>query len=538
MILFIPQLASALVPIEGILLGEAQESIQSDPLKMVFRNYYNQGQVSEDRKVKFYYHNYQSGKLLGESCEYFNPIKYQTSWKEKQAQRSMAATLQYVGLDALIKAIGAYANQLEIGETEYKTLVNNLVKNYCSKNVTVFSLRNIEQALFYYYKKPATDIIPEVFKSPYVPDEVKKQVHSKQARSVEFDYAIKGFRSFCSWGVEVDDYRLLSPYLKNPFIMSFVIKNMSGQKDQFDELNQKVMTKSSDQTVRVICEDLICRATNKENFIKKFPLASGSTGLTSDLSKLYCHHFRFQDYSKNKTIPQIKEFIQQSEIEEPVFETNFFISLMTGIPDPVFSAPFYKDLTKVAKSSIQERWDLWASSVLNTLSKELLYEESLKIKLTPRRDLFGLKNEGFRFLLSVTLGEIDRIINNTDEMRISFDLKLSKNYLRSIRTKWDYLSKQIDLDGQSLLKQEIAQYLELQLKQKEKYFLQKIWNQNLATMMAEELLAQVILYPGNLFETYDEKVLSVPVEFNYGIFALSYLRYRADVNADRLKFKF
>jgi hypothetical protein len=81
----------------------------------------------------------------------------------------------------------------------------------------------------------------------------------------------------------------------------------------------------------------------------------------------------------------------------------------------------------------------------------------------------------------------------------------------------------------------MARFVEAQVKDKEKLFSQKMWNQDFSRLIAEELLAQALAYKGALFDSYQEEVLTVPVNFSYGIFALGYIRYRADINAGRLK---
>jgi len=339
-------------------------------------------------------------------------------------------------------------------------------------------------------------------------------------------------------GWDVDDYRLLGPYLKNPFIMAHVIKQLSGQIDVYSEKNQKVSSVKSAQTIQVVCEDLICRRESREQFLSRFPLSTGSSGLETDLTKLYCDHFRYQDYSGAQTIPKAKEWIKEAELEDPVFETNFFISFLTGIPDPLFGLDNFVDLALLLKSSIDERWEKWAKDILSHFSKDLLFEESLKIKTVP----FDLKNEpkdrAIQLKFLITLGEMDRILDHSDKLKSSFTFKIPKNYFIQFRYKWNDLVNEIDLEGQEGLKKDFANYLDLQLKQKEKYFLQKIWNKDFSRIMAEELINQVLVHKGTLFDNYGREILEVPVEFNYGLFALSYLRYRADVNADRLKFKY
>lgn len=526
--------AHALVPVEGIIMGEAQENIQNDPLRAIFSDIYDKSKEGENNKLKLYLSTYESGHYLHESCSYLGAPVYSTIWQEKQAKRMVVSTLQYIGLDTTIKAIGAYARKLEIPEDSFRILQRNLVRNYCSKNVTIFSLRNIEKSLDHYYKNPVTTIIPSVEGSPFVPEFAQKFINKDSVTSREFDHVIRSFRAFCSWGNEIEDYRMLTPYLNNRFIMAFVFKNLMGVQDRIDEKEKKVKTVASADTVQVGCTDLICRKTSRDEFLRMFPLSVGSTGIVTDLPKLYCHHFRFQDLPQ-KSIPEVKEWIKNYELEDPIFETSQFISLMTGVPDFMNGAETYRDIPMLARSSVDQRWTVWANKVLSVFSKDLLYEESFKVKVEPRTNLADVSLNGFMVDFSVTLGEMDRIMKDHDKLGLQFDLKLSKNYLRQIKAKSNIVDNAVDEEGKKALREEIARYLDVQIREKEKFFAQKLWNEEFTRLIADELLKQLRIYRGPLFDSYKDQMLRVPVRFSYGLFALSYLRYRADVAAGRLK---
>lgn len=527
--------ATALVPVEGILFGEAPKEYQQDPLYHIFNDIYDKSLEGENRKVRLYKNTFDSGVLLQESCGMYNQSSYPTSWMEKQAKRSMVASLQYIGLDTSIKAIGAYAKKLEISEESFQKLSQNLVKNYCSKNMSIFSLKKLSENLSYYYKNPMTSLIPSVDSSPFATSIFKSKTESAIARSNEFDQAIQNFKSFCSWGGDVADYRLLIPYIKNPFVMSFVIKNLSAIQDKYDNSSNIISQVQSSDTVQVSCDELICRKVSIEDFRKKFPRTIGSSGLYTDLVKLYCHHFRQQDYSTSNTIPQVKTWIKKMELEDPIFETSFFISLMTGVPDPIFGVENYRDLPAVAKSSIDERWNRWANDLLKRFSHDILYEESLKIKAKPRRDVISLRTQGFKLDFTVTLGEMDKVVDDIDKLDATFDIKLSKNYLRHIGTKWNEFTGNIDEEGRKTFRDEVSKYISHQLKGKEKYFRQKMWNDEFSRHIVQELVGQVLAYRGPLFDSLQDEMITIPVNFTFGTFALSYIRYKADVKAGRLK---
>jgi hypothetical protein len=316
--------------------------------------------------------------------------------------------------------------------------------------------------------------------------------------------------------------------------MAFVFKNMLGMQDQIDKREFKSVTVASKDTVQVTCTDLVCRKDELEMFKSRFPLSIGSTGIATDLSKMYCHHFRFQDWPQ-KTAPEVKKWIKEYELEDPIFETSQFISLMTGVPDFMNASESFVDVPLMARSAIDERWTKWANTVLSSFSKDLLYEESLKVKVEQEEDIAALSSRGFLIDFSVTLGEMDRLLLDNDKLKMSFDLKLSKNFFRSLRTRSEVLEQTIDVEGKKQFREEIAKYLDIQLREKQKLFTQKMWTEEFSRLIADELIRQARIYRGTMFNTYQDEVLSVPVKFSYGLFALSYIKYRADVAAGRLK---
>ncbi len=525
----------ALAPVEGLLLGEVDADLQSDPLNFIFSNDYDQSQFGENRKVKVYHSTYHRGQELHESCGYLGAITYATPWQETQARRTIVATLQYLGLDMAVKAIGTYAKDLQVSEAEYRQLATNLVRNYCSKNITVYSLRLLEESLKHYYANPVPASMPSVATSPFASAAVKNKTQTPEARSREFEQVIKNFRALCSWGGDVDDYRMLAPYLSNRYIMAFVMNNLAGISYQLPDASREVRRVWDDRTVQVACTDLICRRESPQAFQRIFPLSLGSTGVATDVAKQYCQHFRMQGYSNLRTLPEVKGWVKAQELESPIFETSMFLSLLTGVPDLVFGADAYQDIPLLVKSSIDDRWNRWAKVVLETFSRSLFYEESLKVRVDPRTDRLSLRTDGFGVNVNVTLGELDRLLRDTDKLKLSFDLDLSKNFFRSLRTRWTALAREVDTDGQEALKKEIAAFVELQLQQKRRYFTQSIWNENFSYLIAEELISQALRYEGPLFESYADRMLKVPIKFSYGLFALSYLRNRTDLSSGKFK---
>lgn len=508
----------ALVPVEGLILGEAPSDIQEDPLAQIFPE---KKEDIKDPKLSRYQSLYVDGSTLKASCEKYLPLKYGSPNQDSTAKRSITATLQLLGLDLSVKSIGAYARHLNLPEEEYRTLTKNLVKNYCSQNVTVLSLKTIAKSFEYYYTNPETKLLPTFQDLKYAPASVKESSELIASRQKEFNEAVMGFRAFCSWGGDVDDYRLLPPYLNNPFIYSLVM----------NRLTSKVPEGLSD---KVLCKNFICRQVSDAEFKIQFPRGIGSTGLKTDLEKQYCFHFRNLEYAPKQTIPQVAQWIKAQELESPIIQTNFFISLLSGLPDLIFGVDEYKELLKLSKANFEERWGRWAQAVLDNFGRKIYYEESLKVRVLPEREIASLPGKEFRVDLSVTLGELDRVFNDRDKVKSSFDLRLPKNYLRNLRIKWNGLARNVATGDQEMFLKENADYLKKYLKPKEDLFRQRVWNDDFAKIVSEAILRQVLLYDGKLFESYKAQMVNIPVTFNYGLFALNYLKYRADIKNNRL----
>lgn len=509
----------ALVPVEGLILGEATLDIQDDPLAQIFPE--KGEETLKDPKLSRYQDLYVEGSKLKASCEKYVPLKYGSPNQETVAKRSISASLQLLGLDLTVKSIGAYARHLNVSEEEFQKLSQNLVKNYCSQNVTVLSLKTIKSSLKYYYDNPETKIIPTFQEIKSAPASLKEASELMASRRKEFNEAVQGFRAFCSWGGDVDDYRLLPPYLNNPFIYSLIISRLTAPAKE-------------GLTDKVLCKNLICRQVTDAEFKNQFPKGIGSTGLKTDLEKQYCFYFRNLDYAPKQTVPQVAAWIKAQELESPILSTNFFISLLTGVPDIFFGVSEYKELLALSKTNFEERWEKWAKNVLDNFGRKLFYEESLKVRVLPERNLASLPGKEFRVDLSVTLGELDRVFNDRDKVKSSFELKLPKNYLRSLRTKWNDMARNVATSDQEAFLAENADYMKNYLRPKEDLFRQKVWNEDFANIVSQEILRQVLGYDGKLFESYEAQMVSIPVTFNYGLFALNYLRYRADIKNNRL----
>jgi hypothetical protein len=309
---------------------------------------------------------------------------------------------------------------------------------------------------------------------------------------------------------------------------------MSGVKATFDQKTKSIIPKENENSVQVACRELICREMNSQEFDAHFPLTAGSTGVNTDLKKIYCGSFRELDSQTRDGLSEVKAWIKSSDEEQFLLEANSFLALVTGVPDLFFAADTYQDILPLVKSYTEERWNLWANTLLSSFAQDMLYEESLKVQAVGRDKLTFKERKRFTLDFTVTMGEMDRLMEG-DKMKLSFKIILSKNFIRHMRSRWDDLARKSDLEGQEPLKKEFAKIVDMKLKEKEKLFAQPLWNENFSRLIVEEIFTQILAYEGDLFDSYQDEMLDIPVRFSFGNMALGYLRYRADVRAQRLK---
>jgi hypothetical protein len=283
---------------------------------------------------KLYSAHYREATELQQSCSYLGNANYATPNQEALARRAIAATLQYIGLDATVKAIGAYAHKLQMPQADYETMVNNLVKSSCSPNLTVYGIKFLRLNLMAAYRGDRGFLIPRQLGYPYSSVGIAHKANSVESREAELHHTVKNFRAFCSWGGDVTNYRLLPPLLASPQIMGLVYRHLEGKALTYDEKTQSVVKVDAPYTSQVTCDGPICRAGSAANFARRFPLMLGSSGLKQDLQRLWCNHFRYQTYSPHdQPSLQVREWIKEQEPEDERKDVAQMVALFTGISD-------------------------------------------------------------------------------------------------------------------------------------------------------------------------------------------------------------
>ncbi|MEX0797988.1 MAG: hypothetical protein WEB87_02835 [Bacteriovoracaceae bacterium] len=521
--------SGALAPLQGLVKGDAQDIGQYDPLENILTRQFVSDKKPinkrEKEKLELYKGAFKQGANLVNTCAVERFYTYPAFWAEESAKRSVAATLQYIGLDYATRAIVEYTKAFKLESKEFDNMVSNLVVNNCSENISVFSKKLLKNNFYHLKEKRTSFKLPNLEGSPYFSAQNIKRSSSFEVKRREFNFALKNFKAFCSWDGNVDNYGLLAPYLRNPFVMSKVFNHLTQKKTAWDPEREAVVLKKNDDAVLVACEDLLCRRRNFPTFNQIFPRMVGSSGVDDDLNVLYCNHFKETSLKAKNAGPTIRDWIQKQTLEESVLEPMNFLALMTGVPDLYFSADKHADLIGLLSNTVERRWDEWAEAKTGQLIVDLLYEESLFVDLAPSTEL--AKSSGqLGLVFDFTMGELDRELKVVDKISSVFRLEFPKSYLSWLRREYVQANNKSDFEKMKRLGEKFEIYVDLLLKEKESLFLIPLWNEKFSSIIAKDLLERLTRYGGSYFNDLSHEVVKVPVRFRFGLFALKYLRDR------------
>jgi hypothetical protein len=524
MLIFFSQQLWALVPIEGALLGKVNEDFQKDPLDLVFVSKTSKDKTQNQTELKLFSGFILEGERLANSCSSRDRLFYKESWQERTAVTSVASSLQYVGLDITTRAIGKYAKNLDFSDEEYGNLVDRLIGNYCSKNITVISLKNLKENLLKRFESDNDFTLPAINQNSFFPSEISKTSESLKARENEFINTVKLFRNFCSWDGEHQDFRLMIPILRNPFIMAFMNRLIEGITLNYNIERKTFNYEKTDGTLKVLCKDLVCRPVDDKEFKREFPRAVGSPELKIDLNRIYCSKFRDLDYKVKEQEDHIKKWINQQSLEDEKFLQMQMIALLTRVPDFLMGVGTYKDFIQVAKYGVDETWTNWAMNSNQEFTHDLYFEESMKISIADRKYYYFFMDPKFKVQVDLSVGEFDKTTVINDKIGFIYDLKLNKSFARWIREEY---RNAITPETSSIVISKMTNHLLPKLTHLKDQLRISPWNDGLTRLVAIELLEQFRLYQGNYFSDLSSEDISIPLDFRYGVFALKYMNYRA-----------
>lgn len=520
--------SSAMTPLKGVIYGDVSSKVDTPKFQGLLSYRYQESNPNdlELAKLLTYKAINQQGNNLKQFCEGFPKISYTSEWQAQSASRSIIGTLQYLGLDILTQAIAKFAKKLEMPEKEFEVLSKNLVVNNCSPNLTVYSHKTIQDNLLNYYKTDTKFILPSLNGSKFFPQSVKRRLGTLEAAKNQFHYSILNFRALCSWNGDESDYRLLVPYIQDPVIMSYVFNNILGQRIKINFDKKRIEIARDTEATKVACEDLICRKRNEAIFKRLFPRMVGSTRLQDDLYGLYCERYGRQRITSSSTNPKIVKWISEMEPFQRHLEVINFKSLITGIPDPLMSVENFDELATIMKNGVLERWNNWADRQVSRVQISQLYEEPLEIELISQIESPEVRRGEFKVRFNIGLSEIDKVLEDVDKIDAYFSLNFESRYLAAIRERITFFYNRGDFINSNQVKESFEKKIFSMLKDKEKYFNIKISRQDFSKLLADEILGQLNAYRGRELKKLSRKQITIPVNFNYGMFALQYIHQK------------
>jgi len=527
----------ALVPLESLLLGDFTDQYQediTDPLYYIFRDikreqtYLDKQSIDQEKHLKFvlYRGMIDEGHNLNNKCKDKPTINYATQNELNNAKRVYLANLQYLVLDLSTEYMASYAQYFDFNESEYENLVDNLIGNYCSENLTTISLKQLRQNMVARFSKNRGLTLPSVENDPFFPKAMTRVNTGPDARRQEFAWTVDLFKSSCSWANETDNARLLVPLARNPIIAAAVIRELAGYGLSWDKREESVAKVQVNDSLKISCRNMICRKNAETVFKQQLPRSVGSDSIESDFERLYCEHFRDLDYVVKNQEPKIAKVIKEITFDDQNLLTGQLFALMSGYPDFMVQTETYSDLMEFMRSPMDKTWDEWAQIQNGNYTKVMTYEESLTIDLVDPSFYFKKYLPNFSVELDINQGEFDRSVSIKGKLRVRIDLELSKKFLSWTRSTW----KKIDESKEPKKAERVRIPFRARIADKVEQLKSKFpivpWNDKLTDLVVNELARQVSSYEGSYFIDKNEGIIKVPLYINFAPYALRHMRYR------------
>ncbi len=526
LILILGNQVYALVPLESLMLGDLSKQYfkENDPVSYIFEEKESQ----KGKKLSNYIAFADEGYNLNNYCQNNIKINYVDNWSRVQVKRSLLSTLQYIGLDLTTRALTEYSKFFEFSEDEFNNMVDGLVGNYCSQNLSVISIKQLKANFKKYYTLDESISLPSVEGDENFPKALWQTTRETTSKTQEMSLTVDLFKAFCSWGNDVDNLRLMVPFVKDPMIMSFINRQLSGY--DFDLSEDKTKLKESTKTASVICENLICRKRETSEIFKRLRLSLGGQSYKDDFDRVFCADFKNSDFQYNGQVPEILEIIKTMTFDDQNAQAGQFVALITGVPDFMNRVEKYNVMKDALKASMDKSWREWAENQIKNYQQDLLYEERLLLKVVDRKKFFNEYLPEFEVNIDVILGEFDNSIAMNDKIKSTFNINVSKKFISWARENW----KDVNINDEKEMKKVLEPFqviIKDQVEDARLRFEIPPWKQGLERLVAIEILEQVSRYIGNYFQE-PKGMMSIPVNLHYGIFALRYTHERWRIAQD------
>ncbi len=530
-LILLPIQLMAMIPLESLLLGDFSQQYtqeENDPINYVFQQSQSLlGKRDHLRALGIFRGYYEEGDNYNRACKETTAIRYPSYYDKETAKRVVMTSLQYVGLDLAMRSMGTLARQLNWEKKEFQNLADSLVGGYCSQNITLMSVRQIKKYLVAQYDSKNIFRLPQIKENPLFPAQLPLRLEEDEVYSRQFNYSIELFKSFCSWGNQVDNPRMLTPFLRNPIIMSFLSRVVFGHQMAYDLNTKRPYRVDAKKGLYFDCNGLICRQTKKVVFINKFPRSFGSRSIEDDFNRLYCHEFRNIWFNLKDPSNKIKKWVDNLSLDHQNFLVSHMLSLATGVPDFFSWGETFEDGKETFMMAIKEHWNNWSLAEMARTNENFFYEESLTLKLLSL-DYFPKRDKSQMSLhFDVNLGEFDQMVDLRGKITLNWNLTLKKRLLAWTFSQFKNMSQMEEAERTSLrrrIKQRWLAVVDPKVEQAQKVFEIPPWKLGMSSFLVKELLLQVESF-GQSFDLAGAGDYQVPIYFHYAPFALKYLNY-------------
>lgn len=526
--------AYALVSLESLVLGDLSAinvSRTQDPLFNVFQSSRDSNSANGDReRVALYRGFVDEGENLQRFCaeDASSEFRYPSSEQYEQAIRTVVSTLQYIGLDILVRALPEYGKKLQWSRDDFEKFSTSLVGNWCSQNLTVISHKELKRNFMQKWDGESGFSLPTIEDNSFFPQKLMTLSTPERRYDRELYWSTELFKAFCSWSNITEDYRLMVPLLRDPVVMAFVSRQMDGRKLAFNPRSHTITLESSVETSRVACRGLICRRADETEYRRRMARAIGSPNTYADVKRIYCRHLREAGINYRDPDERVRKLLDERSLEENLLLAGQFKALVTGTPNFMIWSDTYDQAQGIMRASFDSSWDEWATSSITQLAGDLAYEEPLTVELVERELFFNPYRKNFAVHFDVNQGEFDRVNRIAGKLTVSFDLKFSHKMLHWLRKNWIHLDPTMKVERRDLIDR-FKGYIKKDVEQARSKLSIPPWRGDIEEIIAVELLEQFSSFLGN-WDYPDEGFTTIPISLHYGPFALRLMRYRHLVN--------
>jgi hypothetical protein len=387
--------------------------------------------------------------------------------------------------------------------------------------MTIISKHQLKKYFLNKFIRDNHFMLPDFNSDPYFASTLEQINTPAKSTEQEFYFTTQIFKSFCSWGNDNKKMRFLGTFLADPILYSYLMNHLSGERVEWDSAYENIYLASDKNTTQVVCRDLICRRAKQNDFNRFFPRSIGSTGLRSDLERLYCNNFRHYDMEHRDEAPSIKKTLSAFTLDEQHLQISQFQALITGIPDLWVRAPNYNVVKLHSQSSINDYWNNWARNQFNKLDETILYEEPLTLEIGTRSLLFDKFNPVFAAGLDINQGEFDRAVEIKGKIKLQYKLTLNSKFANWIRKEWR-VNKVKDAATLAELSKKMRDVIAPQVLELQKKFRLPPWRGDLSRLLAQEYLEQIGSYEGEFFQENNKVEIPLQLHLYYAPFALRY----------------